>query len=350
MTYVNPAFLRITGLEQDAVTGASAEQFDELITKVSDPAYTDRSITSILSEASRRPSASYESRAPQAAARFQDVIHLHNPTPKVLHRSLRRAADGAAGATEFVLYLRDITRESEVDRMKSEFLSSAAHELRTPMASIHGFSELLLKRDYDVETRLELLQTIHRQSTHLIHLVNELLDLARIESRAGQDFKLEEQSLAPLVRETAASILILDDPRRVEIRLPDVLPMVRIDAGKTRQALTNILSNAYKYSPAGGAIELSIERRSASERDFLGVCVRDQGIGMTPAQLARACERFYRADASGAIPGTGLGLSLVKEIMVLQGGSVEIASQTGRGTTVTLWLPVSSSRAAALAA
>ena len=102
---------------------------------------------------------------------------------------------------------------------------------------------------------------------------------------------------------------------------------------------------AYKYSPKGGRIRLWIEERRASDRDFVGVCVSDEGIGMTPEQLTRACERFYRADASGNIPGTGLGLSLVKEIMQLQGGALELSSEYGVGTTARLWLPVSSSSA-----
>lgn len=366
VTYINPAFLRITGLERDAVQGASAEQLDALIARIADPGHADRSLVSILTDATPRSGGSYEttltphashpsasSSSLHSAARYQDLLHLRNPAPKVLQRSLRRAQGGTAGATvatEFVLYLRDITRESEVDRMKSEFLSSAAHELRTPMASIHGFAELLLRRNYDEDTRRELLDTIHKQSKHLTKLVNELLDLARIEARGGRDFLLEEQSVAPLIRETTASILVANDPRRVEIELPDALPLVRIDASKMRQALTNILSNAYKYSPSGSRIELGIERRTAGERDFLGIRVRDEGMGMTPEQLMRACERFYRADASGAIPGTGLGLALVKEIMALQGGSVEIASEPERGTSVTLWLPVSSPRLQALAA
>ena len=117
---------------------------------------------------------------------------------------------------------------------------------------------------------------------------------------------------------------------------PDALP-VRIDRSKFSQALGNVLSNAYKYSPGRGAVRVSIVPDASTGR--VGLRVSDQGIGMTPSQLERVCERFYRADASGSIPGTGLGMSIVKEIVELLGGSLELASTSGEGTEVTLWLP-----------
>ena len=116
------------------------------------------------------------------------------PAPRVLSRSVRRVG---SSNTAFVLYYRDVTRETEVDRMKSEFLSTAAHELRTPMASIMGFSELLLTRKYDENRTRDFLDTINRQSTRLTSLLNELLDLARIESRAAKDFQLVRSLSGP---------------------------------------------------------------------------------------------------------------------------------------------------------
>jgi signal transduction histidine kinase len=122
--------------------------------------------------------------------------------------------------------------------------------------------------------------------------------------------------------------------------LPGQPVEVAADAGQLGQALTNVLNNAYKYSPGGGEIRLSLENRVQHGVRQVGIRVRDQGIGMTPAQQARVFERFYRADPSGPIPGTGLGMSLVKEIVELHDGQVEIDSEPGAGTTVTLWLPV----------
>jgi signal transduction histidine kinase len=221
--------------------------------------------------------------------------------------------------------------------MKTEFLSTAAHELRTPLASIHGFSELLLKRDFDAATRRDLLQTIHRQSTNLAGLVNELLDLARIEARADKDFRLEVQPLQPIVEATVRYLLVPDDPRPIGLKLAPVLPLVRVDAAKLEQALLNVLSNAYKYSPGGGGVEL--ETFLGEGGGEVGIAIRDRGIGMSAEEVGRVCERFFRADTSGAIPGTGLGMSLVKEIMEILGGRIVIDSHPGRGSTVTLWLP-----------
>jgi signal transduction histidine kinase len=255
------------------------------------------------------------------------------PERRVLSCSVR-CGEGASR----VLYFRDITRETEVDRMKSEFLSTAAHELRTPMASVFGFSELLLRRDYDEATRKDLLSTIHRQAGALIHMVNELLDLARIEARAGKDFRITLQPLKPIVENTVASLLVPNDPRKVVVDLPEAMPDCAVDAEKLQQALTNLLSNAYKYSPDGGEIRLDTLRSVDGSR--IGIRVTDQGMGMTPEQVARCFERFYRADASGNIPGTGLGLPLVKEIAEIFGGAIDIESTYGRGTACILWLPI----------
>jgi signal transduction histidine kinase len=119
----------------------------------------------------------------------------------------------------------------------------------------------------------------------------------------------------------------------------DALP-VRADAQKLAQAVRNILSNAYKYSPDGGPVTIALRRDGAGAPARAGLQVADSGIGMTPEQVARVCERFYRADASGNIPGTGLGMSIVKEIVALHGGGLDIASTAGVGSTVSLWLPI----------
>ena len=113
------------------------------------------------------------------------------------------------------------------------------------------------------------------------------------------------------------------------------------DGKKTQQALLNVLSNAYKYSPGGGAVHIELLDAPATmaAAPLVGIRITDQGIGMTPAQLGRVFERFYRADSSGKFPGTGLGMSIVQEIMTLHRGKIDIQSSPGEGTTVTLWLP-----------
>ena len=115
---------------------------------------------------------------------------------------------------------------------------------------------------------------------------------------------------------------------------------MRVDRKKLTQAVSNVLSNAYKYSPEGGTVEVELLEANNNEHiGELGIRIADHGIGMTPDQLARIFERFYRADASGKIPGTGLGMSIVKEIVELHGGHVSLNSKLGAGTEVTLWIP-----------
>jgi signal transduction histidine kinase len=224
--------------------------------------------------------------------------------------------------------------------MKSEFLSHAAHELRTPMASIYGFTELLMSQEFDAATRRDLLATIHKQTEWLVNIINELLDLSRIEARRGMDFVIEAVPLAPLVREVVEALRIDAARWPVSVEIADDMPVARADAAKLRQALTNVLGNAVKYSPAGGAITVCGVLRAVDGNSRVGIAVTDHGIGMTPEQIARVGERFYRADTSGNIPGSGLGMAIVKEIVLLLGGSLDIASTPREGTTAILWVPV----------
>ncbi len=322
--YASPAFLRLLGIDECRLIGLDAEEFEELLRSRGEPKAGDN-----LGAWLRRQ---FE---PERPGEAQEVLLLELSTPR---RGLEaRARRNETETVSVILYFHDITERMEVDRMKSDFLSTAAHELRTPMASIYGFAELLLSDDnYDVESRREMLQIIFRQSKLITALVNELLDLARIEARRGKDFVFENLDLRILARETVSA-----DPEGsqsrgpVRVELPDAPIWCRADANKLRQALGNVLSNAYKYSPNGGEISL-VSRHSPGE---VGIEIRDHGLGMTPQQAGRVCERFYRADSSGAIPGTGLGMCIVKEIVTLHGGRLEIESKIGVGTAVTIWLP-----------
>lgn len=334
LTNVNPAFLDMTGFTEQDLLGIHAEVFDARMQGLCASGHPTVRTLDALDAAGGDGSQ-------------QAMLTLVRPQARILRRALRIAD---VGSGEQVVYFRDVTRETEVDRMKSEFLSTAAHELRTPLSSIFGFSELMLNWPFEDGRRVQMLGTIHRQAGILVKLINELLDLARIEARAGKDFSYRAQPLAPVLESAVSGLLIGNDARRVELRIPEDLPLVRIDETKLAQSLTNVLSNAYKYSPAGGAIELSVVTTGADRDARVGVRVRDHGIGMTREQLQRVFERFYRADPSGNIPGTGLGMCLVKEIIELHGGSVDVASEFGAGTTVTLWLPVAGAEELRLAA
>lgn len=268
--------------------------------------------------------------------RAHDRIVLVQPARKVIEREVRR---NLGGSGETIVYMRDITHQSEIDRLKSEFLATAAHELRTPLASIVGFTELMLHRDYPPPKQKDLLATVHRQGMLLSSLIQELLDLSRIEARQGKDFHIVPTPLQSLVDGVLQAMS--SDELGQKIRIGELPPVqVLADAGKIQQALTNLLSNAFKYSAAGSPVQIDADLDLDHTPRSLRIHVRDQGIGMTPEQLDRAFERFYRADTSGNIPGTGLGLNLVKEIVELHGGTVGLQSTPGQGTVATLQLPL----------
>lgn len=316
---VNPSFAAMTGIVPAEVEG---EPLTVLVTRLTD----------LLAPSAEAPLDAVDL---LDACRHDLLLQLRLPVPRTLLARVRHSEAGQ----EAVLYFRDITHELEVDRMKSEFLSMAAHELRTPMASIFGFTELLLHRQFSDERRRDMLSTIHRQSGLLVNLVNELLDLARIEERRGKDFQRHVLQLGPLVRRHLDGMLVPDDPRKVQMTSSAVALWVDADEVKLCQALANVLTNAYKYSPKEQPITLELVQQEGAAGLEAGIRVTDRGIGMTPDQQARLFERFFRADTSGNVPGTGLGLTIVKEIVELHGGRVEVRTQYQHGTEVTLWLP-----------
>lgn len=325
LKYVSPGFVRLLDIDGQDLIGMDAESFGQWLRSLGE----SDTLHGLVAWLRRQ----FEPGAGRGEAMEPLLIELASPSLGLEARARRNETE----SVPVILYFHDITERMEVDRIKSDFLSTAAHELRTPLASIFGFAELLLNMD-DCQgaARRDMLEIIFRQTKLISALVNELLDLARIEARRGKDFVFETLDLGGLVREAIAA-----DPEGgqwrwpLRVEMPDQAVTVRADANKLRQAMANILSNAYKYSPDGGEISVAL-RLGVRE---VGVEVRDQGIGMAPEQAARVCERFYRADSSGSIPGTGLGMSIVKEIVALHQGRLEIDSRLGEGTTVTLWLP-----------
>ncbi len=325
--FVNPAFYEMTGIAQAIIEGHGETLLNDEIRK---RCVTPAAFAGI-------GGCFHEVGAPMKPM----SLELNAPALKVLQLV---GVHSKASTIARILYLRDVTHETEVERMKSEFLSTAAHELRTPMASIYGFAEVLLAQDLDDQSK-EMLDIIYRQSSLMSSILNELLDLARIEARRGKDFVLEQISVSMLVEAVVREFKPPAQRAAPVVISADAGLVIVADDRKARQAILNVLSNAYKYSPTGGAVEIELLSRVPSGAAAqVGIGIIDHGIGMTPEQQARVFERFYRADTSGRIPGTGLGMSIVQEIVELHGGSVELSSQKGAGTTVTLWLPAALDR------
>ena len=322
--YVSPALESMTGIDPSQLFGLREQVFVSRINRYCTPGSQLPTLAVLMAESS---------------AERRHFIEMIGPPQRVIELGLRVAK----GATiSQILWFRDVTRESEVDRMKSEFISTAAHELRTPMASVLGYSELLLSRGGMGEEQGEFLEIIHRNANLMATIIDELLDLARIEARRGMDFKIVDLDLASLLHEVVADFKVPPDRTAPALQFEGLFPTVAGDRSKLAQAVLNVLSNAYKYSPSNAPVEIALVHEPAhgSVPGQLGIRIRDYGLGMTTEQLGHVFERFYRADTSGKVLGTGLGMSIVKEIVELHGGRVGMESQPGKGTTVTIWLEV----------
>jgi PAS domain S-box-containing protein len=255
---------------------------------------------------------------------------------RTIQARLSAIRDRSGDRCGLITILHDITRESEIQRMKTEFVTTAAHELRTPLTSIQGFSEVLLERsDLKPGDQREILSIIHEQAETLSHIVADLLDLARIESGKGVALKKTNCDLSALIRQAVSHVPRREDLHRIEISLPVGAEAVYGDPTKLLQVLENILSNAVKYSPRGGVIRI-VGKRTRGE---ICLSVSDQGIGMSEDQVQRVFDKFYRADNSNsAVEGAGLGMSIVKEIVEAHGGRVRVESVPGQGTRVSVVL------------
>lgn len=238
--------------------------------------------------------------------------------------------------TAWLVVDSDITRQREVDRLKNELVSTVSHELRTPLGSMCGFAELLLAREHPPERQRKFLKIILEEGRRLGNLVNDFLDIQRIES-GRQSYAMELTELPALVQEAVASFGGLESHDiRVEVPPGPIAP-IRFDPARIRQVLANLLSNAIKFSPEGGEVCVVISCRPGWAR----VSVADHGIGIPYEAQARLFTRFYRVDngATRKIGGTGLGLALVKALVEGHGGQVGIESEPGAGSTFWFELP-----------
>ena len=239
-----------------------------------------------------------------------------------------------------IIHFQDITERSIVDRMKSEFIATAAHELRTPMTTIFGFIEILKDIPLDVETQKEMISTVHVQAKLMINLLNEVLDMAKMEAQAANLYHMDHQPIGPMLEALTETFIPPDNRKKVALEISPHLPEVNIDKAKIEQAIKNALSNAYKFSPKDDEIKMQVTEVLHKDESKILISIQDRGIGMTPDELKRIYEKFYRADQSGNIPGTGLGMSIMKDIIDYHGGEIIINSEYGVGTTINIYLPV----------
>ena len=226
----------------------------------------------------------------------------------------------------------------EANRLKTEFVSMVSHELRTPLTSIQGYAELLLEDEQIAGEERESLAIVKKNADRMLGLINDLLDLSCME--AGKiNLQRTSLDLAHLIPEVAGSLRPLIEAKRQRLRLDigDALPAVWADADRVTQILTNLVSNAHKYTPVEGSISVAARR----DDGFVRVEVSDTGVGLSPEAQAQLFSKFFRVPdrSPQAATGTGLGLAITRSLVELHGGRITVSSVPGQGSTFTFSLP-----------
>ncbi|MCW3004878.1 MAG: hypothetical protein JWQ20_4176, partial [Conexibacter sp.] len=259
------------------------------------------------------------------------LVEHDGRTLAVTSARLEEHADGGV-----VWTMRDATERARLERLKSEFVATASHELRSPLTSIKGFVELLRTGDTLDEREREFLDIVLVSTNRLVDLVNDLLDVARLE--AGRvEVHRRPVEIGEVLDDVTTLLRGRIEAKRqhLEVEVDERTPRVLADAPRLRQMLTNLVTNAHLYTEEQGTLSL----RAAASPSGVRVEVSDTGRGMTSAELEHVFERFSRGSGSTGTPGTGLGLSIVKSLVDLHGGTIDVSSTPGEGTTFAVTLP-----------
>ena len=266
------------------------------------------------------------------------TTYRRNGEEKIIKAILSFAMDETGKVRDRVLVLRDITKEKEIDRMKDEFVSNVSHELRSPLAAIKGFTTTILRdREMDERTRTEFLKIIEQESDRLTRLIENLLDLAKIRNgkvlvgrKKCQLLNVINEAITNLQAQINKKGLILEKD------LPTKLPPISADRDKITEVMINLLSNAVNYTPTGGKITVTVK----NEVDHIKVEIKDTGIGIPEKDLPHIFERFYRVERSDfPQKGTGLGLTIVRDVIKAHGGTIHVESKVGKGSRFYFRLP-----------
>jgi two-component system phosphate regulon sensor histidine kinase PhoR len=270
---------------------------------------------------------------------FSFEIRLSIPSTRFYNLQLGpvRSRDGMVRG--IVGVLSDVTELKEMDQMKTDLMSMVTHEIRTPLATVRGFAQILLKGGVGGDKSKEFLEIINRQSNRLVNLVNDFLDITRIES-GRQVITKAPVDMDKLIQNAVADLKPLADEKNISLHYASTgeLPEVFGDRNLIEQVLINLLSNAIKYSPKGAWAKVAAAQQNGS----VSIAVQDNGLGIPKESIPRLFEKFYRVrcDDRKDIIGTGLGLSLVKQIIDVHRGTIRVESEHGKGSTFTFTVPV----------
>jgi PAS domain S-box-containing protein len=328
ITDVNKQMEALTGCTRDELIGAPFKSY------FTDPERAEAGIKLVLSE---KKVTNYELTA-SARDGKKTVVSYNATTFYDRDRKLQGVFAAARDVTERKRFERSL---QEANRMKSEFLANMSHELRTPLNGIIGFSEFLIdeKPGKLNGKQSEYLKDVLNSANHLLQLINDVLDLAKVEA-GKMELNAETFSLFKAVEEVCAVIKGIANKKqiRVAMEISPELEHVMLDQQKFKQVLYNLLSNAVKFTDAGGKVEIVASPRNSNQ---FQVAVKDTGIGIKQEDLKRLFREFEQLDAGSArrFEGTGLGLSLTKKILEFQRGSIAVESEFGHGSTFTAVFP-----------
>ncbi|MBI3965537.1 MAG: response regulator [Chloroflexi bacterium] len=323
VAYCNTTAGTFFGINPTLVLGLHADEFFEAVrTCYANPEIVARRRADAYRRVAERP-------------RFE--ASLVRPQPRDLQIQLFPVSDAAGSQGGTALLLHDVTAERDLARTKDDLMAMVSHELRSPVTSIVGFAKLLLGSDCSGPERTEFLQLIADEGSRLTALVDEFLDLQRLERRRDS-LRTAPEVLAELVEHAIATVGP-DSRRPITPQLDASLPPVLADGMRIHQVLVNLLTNARKYSPGGGAIEVAAHVSG----NFVEISIRDQGLGIPSEALPRLFEQFYRVHRheESEITGTGLGLTICRQIVEAHGGRIWVESDgPGQGSTFAFTLPI----------
>ena len=323
---VNRCFGEYFGVDPVAAAGRSFHDYDDQFKQIFvDPEQFATHLAGSADDPERQFTLNVTQHWPAYRDLEMDSTPVHSPSGEFLGR----------------LYVfRDVTREREIDRMKTEFIALVSHELRTPLSSITGYVSLMLDGQVGAVTpdQHAFLTTVKRNADRLAVIIGDILDVSRIE--AGQmELHRTPLDVEAMVGGAAASLWPQTEAKRqiLTIDVPSDLPLVLGDPTRVMQILTNLLSNAHKYTPPGGSVEVVARAVGRQVR----VDVRDTGIGLAPEEQSQLFTKFYRSRdrAVQGVGGTGLGLVIAKQLVEMHGGTIVVSSQPGRGSTFSFTLP-----------
>lgn len=266
--------------------------------------------------------------------------------PAIFEVVLSYAGDDSGRGGAVVAVLHDITRDREAARMKNDFVSHVSHELKTPLASINAYAEMLVDGEAQDEATLhQFCSIIQGQAQRLTRLIEDILNVSRIESGLIKVSK-SNHSMAMVIRDAAEMIKSYAQEKNITVnaQVPILYDQVHIDRDMMSQVVINLLSNAVKYTPAGGTVTIHSDVNESDNR--IVVTVSDTGVGIPPEAVDHVFDKFYRVEANNKYAkGTGLGLNLVKQIVeTVHGGRVFVHSEVGKGSTFGFELPMATAQ------